>query len=88
MYDDSVTVRNTEILRPLAPPALARLHPRDASALAVEDGDLVQVAGVELPVAVDSQVVPGSVVLPFNQVATRGMPASAAVSIQAVRGDA
>ena len=88
MYDDSVTVRNTEILRPLAAPALARLHPKDASALAVEDGDPLQVAGVELPVAVDSEVVPGSVVLPFNQAATRGIAASAAVSIQAVRGDA
>lgn len=88
MYDDSVTVRKTEILRPLAAPGVARLHPKDASALAVEDGNPVQVAGVRLPVAIDSQVVPGSVVLPFNQIATKGVLASAAVSIQAVRGDA
>jgi hypothetical protein len=45
------------------------------------------VAGIDIPVAIDSGVVPGSVVLPFNQVATKGVAASAAVGIQAVRGD-
>lgn len=86
MYDDSVIIREAKIFDSLPPESVARLHPKDASALAVEVGDVVRVAGVELPVAVDSRVVPGSVVLPFNQVATKGVPASAAVSIEAGRG--
>ena len=88
MYDDSVILRHAPILSSLPRTAEARLHPKDASAIAVANGDLVEVAGIELPLAVDSRVVPGSVVLPFNVVATKGVPATAAVSIQAVRGDA
>jgi NADH-quinone oxidoreductase subunit G len=87
MYDDSVILRHAEIFDTLPPASMARLHPKDASALAVGDGDIVHVAGIDIPVAIDSGVVPGSVVLPFNQVATKGVAASAAVSIQAVRGD-
>jgi NADH-quinone oxidoreductase subunit G len=87
MYDDSVVVRHAEIFNSFAPASTARLHPKDASALAVGDGDLVAVAGIDLSVHVDPQVVPGSVVLPFNQVATKGVPASPAVRISAVRGD-
>lgn len=88
MYDDSVILRHATILSSLPRTAEARLHPKDASVIAVANGDLVEVAGIELPLAVDSRVVPGSVVLPFNVVATKGVPATAAVSIQAVRGDA
>lgn len=87
MYDDSVILRHAEILASLPAASAARLHPKDASALAVGDGDPVRVAGIELPVAVDPLVVPGSVVLPFNQVATRGVPATPAVSIETARGD-
>ncbi len=88
MYDDSVVIRHAAIFNSLPPESVARLNPKDASALAVADGDAVQVAGIELPVTVDSRVIPGSVVLPFNQVGTKGVQASVAVSIQAVRGDA
>jgi hypothetical protein len=88
MYDDSVVIRHAEIFNALPPASTARLHPKDASALAVGEADIVHVAGIDLPVAIDTGVVPGSVVIPFNQVATRGVTASAAVSIQAVRGDA
>jgi predicted molibdopterin-dependent oxidoreductase YjgC len=87
MYDDSVVIRHATILNSLPVAAAVRLHPKDASALAVSDGDAVEIAGIELPIAVDVGVVPGSAVLPFNQVATKGVPATAAVSIQAVRGD-
>jgi NADH-quinone oxidoreductase subunit G len=88
LYDDSVIIRHAEIFSTLAPVSTARLHPRDASALAVADGDAVRVAGIELPVTVDARVIPGSVVLPFNQVATRGVPATPGVSIETARGDA
>jgi NADH-quinone oxidoreductase subunit G len=87
MYDDSVVIRHATILNSLPAAPAVRLHPKDASALAVVNGDVVEIAGIELPVAIDVSVVPGSVVLPFNQVATKGVPATAAVSIQAVRGD-
>ncbi|MCL1600766.1 MAG: NADH-quinone oxidoreductase subunit NuoG [Actinomycetia bacterium] len=87
MYDDSVVLRHATILSSLHGTAEARLHPKDASALAVVDGDVVEVAGIELPIAIDVRVVPGSVVLPFNQIATKGVHATAAVNIQAVRGD-
>ena len=88
LYDDSVIIRHAEIFSTLAPVSTARLHPRDASGLAVADGDAVRVAGIELPVTVDARVIPGSVVLPFNQVATRGVPATPGVSIETARGDA
>ena len=87
LYDDSVLVRHTDIFGPLAREAAARLHPNDASSLAVGDGDPVRVSGLELAVAIDPAVVPGSVVVPFNHVATRGMQASATVSVEVVRGE-
>jgi len=86
MYDDSVVIRHATILNSLPGVAEARLHPKDASTLAVVDGDAIEVAGIELPIAIDVGVVPGSVVLPFNQVATKGVPATAAVNIRAIRG--
>lgn len=88
MYDDSVVIRHATILSSLHEAAEARLHPKDASAIAVVDGELVKVAGIELPIVIDARVVPGSVVLPFNQIATKGVRASAALSIEAVRGNA
>jgi NADH-quinone oxidoreductase subunit G len=88
LYDDSVLVRHSGILSDLTRDASARLHPKDASSLAVADGEFVHVAGLELPVEIDAKVVPGSVVLPFNHVATRGVLASPAVSIEPMRGDA
>ena len=87
LYDDSVLVRHTDIFSPLGRDAAAHLHPNDASSLAVGEGDPVRVSGLELPVAIDSAVVPGSVVVPFNHAVTRGMPVSAAVSIEVVRGE-
>ena len=88
LYDDSVLVRHAEVLSGLGRDASARLHPKDAASLAVADGEFVEVAGLKLPVEIDAKVVPGSVVLPFNHVATRGFPASPAVGIEPMRGDA
>jgi predicted molibdopterin-dependent oxidoreductase YjgC len=88
LYDDSVLVRHAGILSSLGSDASVRLHPKDASSLAVGPGDIVQIAGLEMPVELDPSVVPGSVVLPFNHVATKGVPASPSVRIEPMRGEA
>lgn len=87
LYDDSVAVRHTEIFNPLSAQASVRLNPKDASSLAVGDGDLVQIAGIELPVRIDPRVVSGSAVLPHNHSATKDVPATGAVRIESMRGD-
>jgi len=87
LYDDSALIRHAGILSDLTRSASARLNPRDASSLAVADGEFVHVAGLELPVEIDAKVVPGSVVLPFNHVATKGVVATPAVGIEPMRGD-
>lgn len=88
LYDDGVIVRHCDILRALPSPATARLHPRDASSLGVSDGSSVRIEHLEFAVTVDTEVAPGSVVLPFNHVATKGLAATASVRIEAVRGGA
>jgi predicted molibdopterin-dependent oxidoreductase YjgC len=86
LYDDSVVVRHTDIFSSLAAEASVRLNPRDASSLAVADGDVVTIAGIELPVTIDPLVVPRSAVLPHNHVATKDIPATSSVQIETMRG--
>jgi NADH-quinone oxidoreductase subunit G len=86
LYDDSVGVRHTDIFNTLATEASVRLNPRDASSLAVADGDIVAIAGIELPVTIDPLVIPRSAVLPHNHVATKDVPATASVRIETMRG--
>jgi len=86
LYDDSVIVRHTDIFSTLAADASVRLNPRDASSLAVADGDVVVIAGVELPVTIDPLVTPRSAVLPHNHVATKDVPATGSVQIETMRG--
>ena len=87
MYDDGVTTRHAPSISGLVSNANVRINPRDASMLAVENGSTVEVAGsIHLAVDLDSQVAEGSVVLPFNVAATKGVAASAAVTVTAVRG--
>jgi len=86
LYDDSVLVRHTDIFSSLAADASVRLNPRDASSLAVTDGDLVVIAGVELPVTIDPLVTPRSAVLPRNHGATKDVPATGSVQIETMRG--
>ena len=88
LYDDGVTTRNAPSISGLVPKAVARLNPKDASLLAVSQDSVVTIADVlELPVAVDSTVVQGSVVVPFNHAATKGLSATAAVAVAAVRSE-
>jgi NADH-quinone oxidoreductase subunit G len=88
LYDDGVTTRHSPSIAGLVPDVVARLNPRDASLLAVQNGSVVVIGDVlELPARIDPSVAQGSVVLPFNQAATKGLPAVAAVSVEAKRGD-
>jgi predicted molibdopterin-dependent oxidoreductase YjgC len=86
LYDDGVWNRHAPTIAALVRDAIARVHPRDASVLAVRDGDTVVVADRwELPVMVDPDVAVGSIVVPFNHPDTRGIPASPAVSVDPIR---
>ena len=90
LYDDGVMVRHSPGIAGLAPQARAYLHPRDASMLAVGEGDIVRVSGggvVELPVALDASLAEGTVYLPFNLAGTAAIAAVPAVSVDVVRGD-
>ena len=88
LYDDGVTTRHAPSISGLVPETFVRLNPRDASVLAVQDGSVVVIGdAVSLPVRLDSTVTQGSVVVPFNHLATKGLPATGAVSVEPVRGD-
>ena len=88
LYDDGVWNRHATSIADLARPASAAIHPRDASVLAVAAGDHVTIDGrYELPVQIDADVAVGSIVIPFNQVETKGLAASASVTVDPVRGD-
>lgn len=89
LYDDGVWNRHAETIASLVRPAAARIHPRDASVLAVKDGSIVLVADrFELPVVIDAAVAVGSVVVPFNHPDTRGIAATPSVAVDAVRSQA
>ncbi|KAA3641795.1 MAG: hypothetical protein DWP92_00590, partial [Armatimonadetes bacterium] len=86
LYDDGVTTRHAPSVAGLVNPVVARLNPKDAATIAVADGDSVLVAGAHtFIVSLDAQVAQGSVVVPFNQVDTKGIPAVPAVTVEAVR---
>jgi predicted molibdopterin-dependent oxidoreductase YjgC len=89
LYDDGVMVRHSPGIAGLAPRARVYLHPRDASLLAAEEGDLVRVSGegvVELPVGLDASLAEGTVYVPFNLAGTAALGAVPAVSVDVVRG--
>jgi hypothetical protein len=56
--------------------------------LAVDDGSTVELAGtILMPARLDPEVSEGSVIVPFNVEATKGLAASASLSVRAVRGE-
>ena len=86
LYDQGTWNSHAETIRDLSRTATARIHPRDASVLAVSDGDVVAIGeSYQLPVVVDPEVAVGSVVVPFNQPETIGLTAAASVSVDPVR---
>ncbi|MGI9642328.1 MAG: molybdopterin oxidoreductase family protein, partial [Acidimicrobiia bacterium] len=87
LYDDGVWNRHAPSIQNLAKRASARLHPKDASALAVDDGDFVLIAGqFELPVEIAPAVAVGSVAVPFGVSETKGLAATVSVKVEPVRG--
>ncbi len=89
LYDDGVIVRHSTGISRLAAHGAAHLHPRDASLLAVVDGDEVVVHGdgdVQLPVVIDPTLAEGTVYVPFNLAGTAALGAVPTVRIDAVRG--
>ena len=89
LYDDGVMVRHSDGIAGLAQRGSAHLHPRDASMLAVTDGDEVVVhldGAVQLPVVIDPDLTEGTIYVPFNLAATAGLGAVGTLRIDAVRG--
>jgi NADH-quinone oxidoreductase subunit G len=87
LYDHGVWAQHAPSIGGLVRKPVARMHPRDASSLAVADGDFVLVAGqCELPVEIDAEVSVGSISVPFGVSATKGLAATAAVKVDPVRG--
>ena len=88
LYDNGVWNRNASSIADLPRPVVASIHPRDASVLAVANGDTVLVNdSFSMPVAIDGDVAVGSIVIPYNQVATKGLAATPSVSVDPLRGD-
>ena len=89
LYDDGTWVRNAPILRELVRPAVAKLHPGDASRRAISNGDLIIIGGVvEIPAAIDDTVPRGTIVIPANRAETADLVVSGTVTVDALRGDA
>ena len=89
LYDDGVMVRHSDGISGLAQRGAAYLHPRDASMLAVTDGDEVVIhldGDVRLPVVIDPDLSEGTIYVPFNLAATAGLGAVGTLRIDAVRG--
>ena len=86
LYDDGVWNRHAETISALPRKATAAIHPRDASVIAVQDGDAVLIEDTyELPVVLDPRVAVGSISVPFNVTETKGLPATASVKVDPIR---
>jgi NADH-quinone oxidoreductase subunit G len=89
LYDDGVWIRNAPSLRDLVRPAHARIHPGDASRMAISDGDTLVIGGsVDLPAEVDPTVSRGTIVIPAGHSETANLVITGAVTVDVLRGDA
>ncbi|MGI9665609.1 MAG: NADH-quinone oxidoreductase subunit NuoG [Acidimicrobiia bacterium] len=89
LYDEGVWNSHAPAIAELARDAFAAIHPRDASVLAVGAGDAVLVEDTfTLPVVLDPEVAAGSIKIPFNVKATKGLPATPSVKVDPIRADA
>jgi NADH-quinone oxidoreductase subunit G len=88
MYDDGVTTRHAPSISGLVSTPVVRINPRDAAMLAVENGSTVEIAGsLLMPASLDPEVAVGSVAIPFNVPATKGLHAAASITVRAPRGE-
>lgn len=71
LYDEAVSIRTSGSLAKLAPGTAVRLNPTDADRIGAVTGTHVRVANAKgamvIPVVVDSGVMKGVAVVPFNQ---------------------
>jgi NADH-quinone oxidoreductase subunit G len=86
LYDDGVRVRMSPSLAPLAATACAYLNAEDALALGVDEGTEVIVesdyGSARLPAALDNSLGRGTVYVPANLAATRGLGAAVSVTVR------
>jgi NADH-quinone oxidoreductase subunit G len=85
LYDDGVRTRMSPSLAALVPDAFVYLNAQDAADLGLAAGATAAVEGeygsVELPVAIDNSLGVGTVYVPANLSATRGLGAAVAVVV-------
>ena len=89
LYDDGVMMRHSPGIAGFSPSAAIHLHPKDAEALSVEEGDrlLVTVDGeAELTAVLDRSLAPGTVYVPFNQRGSAALGAVGAVKVEPSKG--
>jgi len=86
LYDDGVMIRHSPGIAGLAPEARVYLHPADAEALSVVEGDSV-VVGVDgeamLTVVIDPTLAKGTIYVPFNQRGSAALGAVGEVTVAA-----
>ncbi len=87
LYDDGVMIRHSPGIAGLAPEAHVYLHPVDAEALSVIEGDRA-VVGVDgeatLTVVIDPTLAKGTIYVPFNQRASAALGAVGEVAVAPV----
>jgi predicted molibdopterin-dependent oxidoreductase YjgC len=87
LYDDGVRTRMSPSLAALTPKAHVYLNGDDAQEVGVEPGAVVVVeseyGSAQLPVAIDNSLGSGTVYVPANLEATRGLGAAVAVVLTA-----
>jgi predicted molibdopterin-dependent oxidoreductase YjgC len=85
LYGDGTMIAAGPSLAKLVPPPTARLHPDDAERLGVGDGGSVTVTGdggeAELPVTIDSGLLPGTVAIPANLGVSLGAAPAVTVAV-------
>jgi NADH-quinone oxidoreductase subunit G len=85
LYDDGVMVRHCPSIAGLAPVATVHLHPEDAEALSVAEGDpvVVSVDGeARLTAVLDRTLAPGTIYVPFNQLGSASLGAIGVVTVE------
>ena len=89
LYDDGVMNRHSPGIAGFASGDRAHLHPKDAKALSVQDGDriVVSVDGeAELTAVLDPSLVEGTIYVTFNQPETAALGALGSVTVEPAGG--
>ena len=91
LFDGGTRLRHSPALAALAAHPRVHLHPRDAAANALTDGQMVDVVGehatVRMPLVVDSTMAEGAAYIPANLDATWPFGASDVVAVEPIPED-